>query len=50
MLSKVAKNFGTSVINYKQNEDLIKIILDLEKQTQSNNFSKRSFNYVKKFS
>ncbi|MEC6987070.1 MAG: glycosyltransferase [Pseudomonadota bacterium] len=48
---KVAKNFGTSVINYKQNKDLIKIILDLRKNKhKSNNFSKRSFNYVKKFS
>ena len=46
---KVAKNFGSSVISYKNEKELIQKILDLQKNKQiSNKFSKKAIKFSKK--
>ena len=47
---KVASNFGKNVINYNNNNELIKKIIDLKKNKKlSNELSKKSLKFVKKF-
>ena len=48
---KVSSNFKDNVINYKNNNELIKKIIDLNKNKKlSDKLSKKSLKYVKKFS
>ena len=48
--SNVAKNFGTSVLTYKENSDLINKLISLKNsKVKSNLYSKKSIKFSKKF-
>ena len=47
--NKVAENFGSSVLNYNKQKDLVSEIISLKKnKTKSEKFSKRSIKFAKK--
>ena len=48
--SNVAKNFGTSVLTYKENSDLINKLISLKNsKVKSNLYSKKSIKFSKNF-